>query len=123
MFKFKLMFLAAMISLNSYANEEVLLKLRRGKPFVHCDVSTRSVKLTRTTQGVKFSKTVNYQIDDFKSLIRDAFNSRIESNASSEHFALNVDSGTSEYFNLSLNEPKNLKLINLISTLCELRNL
>ncbi len=120
---FKLLFLTAMITFNSYAGEEVLLKLRREKPFVHCDVSNSSVKLTRVSQGVKFSKTVSYKIDDFQSLIRDAFNSRSEANASAEHFALNVDSGTTEYFNLSLNEPKNLKLINLISTLCELRNL
>lgn len=120
---FKFIFLTTMISLNSFASEEILLKLRREKPFIQCDISANSVKITRVSQGVKFSKTVSYQIEDFKSLIKDAFDSRTDSSLSSEHFALNSDSSGEEYFNLSLSEPKNLKLINLISTLCELRHL
>ncbi len=119
----KFLFLTIFFTINTYAGEEVLLKLRREKPFVQCDVSAQFVKITRISQGVKFSKTISYQIEDFKYLIKDAFDARNDSSLSSEHFALNPDSGQAEYFSLSLSEPTSLKLINLISTLCELRHL
>lgn len=119
----KLVLVSALISLNSFASEEVLLKLRRERPFVHCDISKDSVKITRVVQGVKFSKVQNYKIDDFKSLIIEARNMRNETDLSTEHMALDVGSDNSEYFYLSLKEPKSLKLTNLMTALCELRSL
>jgi len=119
----KLVLLMCLVSMESMASEKVLLKLRRVRPYIACDVSLQSVEITRINYGIKFSKKVPYKIDDFSNLIEEAYKSQNTSNLSSEHFAFYPVQGENEYFNLSQSDTKSLKLINLISMLCELKPL
>lgn len=108
------------LPLASFSSENSLLLLRREKPFIQCDVSKSQVKIVRKTQGVKFSKVVSYEMDDLSPLIEDAFVSLQTNDAGAEHFAIN---NKNESFPLAGTDPKSLKLIRLISELCEVRSL
>ncbi len=108
------------LPISAFGAESSLLQLRREKPFLNCDISSNTVKIVRKTQGVQFSKIVKYEIDDMSSLIEDAYNSHLPEVTGIEHYAFNK---SNLKFPLSGNDPKSLKLIRLISELCELRNL
>ena len=116
-----------MVSFSSLASTQVLLTLKREKPSINCEISKDLVKITRSSYGVKFTKHVSYQMEDITPMIEKAFESRNQSTTfESEHLAYYL--GNSDVtrsmigFFLDASEPNALKLINLISTLCEVRN-
>lgn len=114
------MLLVLALPMSSFGAEKSLLQLRREKPFILCDISNNQVKIVRKTQGVKFSKIVSYEMDDVQPLIEDAFVSQQVVDPSAEHFGVN---NKNERFPLSNVDPKSVKLIRLISELCEVRSL
>ncbi len=125
--KLVFLFTSVLLTIPAFASSEVLLTLKRERPAIDCEISRDSVKISRVSQGVRFIKQISYQIDDLAPMIKKAYESRdLTSVNRAEHGAFyqgnNSDEVGSVYFNLDSNEPTALKLINLISTLCELRN-
>lgn len=116
-----------MVSYSSFASTQVLLTLKREKPSMNCEISKDLVKITRSIHGIKFTKHVSYQMDDISPMIQKAFESRnLSPTFESEHLAYflgdsDVTRNTIGFF-LDASEPNALKLINLISTFCEVRN-
>lgn len=112
--------LVILYSANALSFDQVLLKLRKEKPFVECDITSSNASIVKSSQGIKYKKDIPYEIDDLSYLIDDASQENDLSNLSSEYFAFNAKK--KEFFQLSQESSEGLKLINLISTLCELRS-
>ena len=122
--KFLAILTIATLSGYSFASSDTLLRLKRVNPIIDCEISQKSVKITRSVQGISFSKDTSYQIEDLAPIIKAAYENRNNTTgASSEHTALLIEGNEKINFNLDANEAKALKLIRLISTLCEVRNL
>ena len=122
--KFLAILTITMLSGNLIASSETLLRLKREKPILDCEISQKSVKITRSAQGVSFSKNTSYQMEDLSPFIKAAYENRNGSSETpSEHTAFLIVGNEKINFNLDANEPKALKVIRLISTLCEVRNL
>lgn len=117
--------LALLISVKGFAkSSKNVLELRMEKPYLHCEVGTDSATIIRRLEGVTFSKVVQYKISSLEGMIAAAFDNRRPETLTSEYMAYYRDNGAeSVSFALDLNEPNALKLIRLISTLCEVRRL
>lgn len=107
----------------SIASSDTLLRLKREKPILDCEISQDSVKIVRTVQGISIYKNTSYQIQDLSSIIKTAYESRnTTSQTPTEHTAFLMEGGKKILFNLDSSDPNSLKIIRLISTLCEVRN-
>lgn len=116
------MIIACSFMAQSFASAGTLLSLKREKPTIHCEVSKESVLITRQSAGIKFTKQVTYTMDDFTFLIKAAYENRdIAADVVLEHSAY-LDEGKTHFY-LDPKETNALKLINLLSSLCELRSM
>ena len=123
--KTSVIFLLTVITLRANAASGTQLSFNRNNPLINCEISQDQVTVKRKVGGVEFIKTTAYKIDDLRPLILKAYANRIPSPETSEYSASmqpTEEIGNERVkFRLNRQEPNSLKIMSLITSLCELR--